>query len=167
VCVTHGLLQHLSTDELEGVLAHELSHIKNRDTAINTAVATIVSAISMIGNMLAWSMLFGRDRGGGNIVGLLFGVIVAPLLATMIQLAISRSREFTADSTAAEYTRPGFLASALQTIETLAEQAPLQANHQGTAHLFIANPFRKQKVAKLFSTHPPTEERVARLQRLQ
>lgn len=168
VAVTEGITRLLTPEELEGVLAHELAHVKNRDTLTSTIAATLAGAIMMLANMLRWSAIFGgmqsddRDRGGG-IFGLLVMTILAPLAATLIQLAISRSREFQADETGARLAHNPFaLASALEKLERANDSMPMPASPQ-TAHLFIVNPLRGASIAKLFSTHPPLEERIRRL----
>lgn len=168
VAVTKGILQLLRPEELEGVLAHELAHVKNRDTLTSTIAATLAGAIMMIANMLRWSAILGgmrsdeRDRGGG-LFGLLAMTIVAPLAATLIQLAISRSREYEADATGAHLVHSPFgLASALEKLEMANQQAPMPSTPQ-TAHLFIVNPLSAAGLSRLFSTHPPIEERIRRL----
>ncbi len=161
VAVTAGIRQLLSERELRAVLGHELAHVKNRDTLTSSIVAAIASAISMI----AWMGMFmgGGDRRSGA-AGLL-AVIVAPIAATLIQLSISRSREFQADTDGAKIADdPEALASALQRIEMGARRVPMNVP-ESTAHLFIANPFAGLRGARLLATHPPTEERVARLLR--
>lgn len=163
VCVTSGLLQHLSKDEVEGVLAHEVSHIKNRDTLIQSVAGVLGGAISIIAQMLWFSSLDGEAR---NPVFLIAGMVLAPVAASMIQMAISRTREFVADRSAAEITDPVYLADALRRIEAVVEQRPMKSGARGTSHMFIVNPFRGESLAKLFSTHPPTEERIVRLQAL-
>jgi heat shock protein HtpX len=170
VAVTVGLLDMLNRDELEGVLAHELGHIKNRDTLISTIAATFAGALSHLANMSMWSHLLGGrsndDEGGHPMAGLL-GVIVAPIAASLIQMAISRSREFMADETGAQLiTNPLALASALQKIDAWKKQIPMTHGTPATAHLFIINPFSGAGLAHLFSTHPPTVERVARLEKM-
>ncbi|RLJ01254.1 MAG: protease HtpX [Candidatus Aenigmatarchaeota archaeon] len=161
VAVTRGLLQHLSPNEIRGVLAHELSHIKNRDTLVSTVAATIAGAVTWLAHMLGWALLSGRDRDAG---GAIFMMIFAPLAAGLIRMAISRSREFQADETGAKISgKPLDLASALRKIEAIARQRPLQIN-EATSHLFIINPLGS--LQGLFSTHPPTEERIRRLERL-
>lgn len=167
VAFTQGILKLLNDDELEGVAAHELSHIRNRDTLIQTVAATIAGVISYIAMIARFGALFGgRDRGGG-ILELLVLAVVTPLAATIIQLAISRSREFLADKTAAQAVGSGRgLASALRKLEQGTEQVPMQHGSQSTASLFIVNPFAGQSFARLFSTHPPTDDRIARLERL-
>lgn len=174
VAVTDGILRILNRDELEGVLAHELSHIKHRDTLIMTVAATIAGAIAVLARIAYWSMWlggFGRDRGGNPLVfiALLISIIVLPIAAVLIQLAISRSREFLADEGGANISRkPLALASALAKLERTVHFAPMEDANPATAHLFIVNPFgdTMSGIANLFRTHPPTEERIARLQAL-
>ncbi|MFH0871036.1 MAG: zinc metalloprotease HtpX [bacterium] len=169
VAVTDGILRLLSPEELEGVLAHELAHIQHRDTLISTIAATLAGVIVMLANMARWAALFGgiggrddEDRGGGAL-GFIFMAILAPIAATLIQLAISRSREYLADDGSARLTRnPGRLANALEKLEYAAERIPMNAN-PATSHLFIVNPLRGRSLLSLFSTHPPIEERIARL----
>ena len=168
VAVTEGILRLLRPEELEGVLAHELAHVKNRDTLTSTVAATLAGAIMMLASMLRWSALLGgmqsdeRDRNGG-LFGLLAMTILAPLAATLIQLAISRSREFEADATGARLIHNPFgLASALEKLEIGNQQSPMQTTPQ-TAHLFIVNPLSRSTFSRLFSTHPPLEERIRRL----
>ncbi len=164
VAVTEGILRMLSSDELEGVLGHELAHVRNRDILISTVAATIAGAI----NMLYYLGLFfggGDDDDGNPFVGLLM-IIVAPIAAMFIQMAISRSREFGADRGGAQISgKPLALASALETLERGVEMAPMKASPT-TAHIFIVNPLRGGGIASLFSTHPPTEERVRRLREM-
>lgn len=169
VAATEGILRVLSDDELAGVMAHELAHVKNRDTLISAVAATIAAAIMMLATFARWGAIFGvggrgSDRGSGsNVVVLLATAIVAPLAAALIQAAISRAREFAADRAGAEIAgRPEGLASALRKIEAAARQRPLPAN-PATAHLFIIQPLAGGGLASLFSTHPPTEQRIARL----
>ncbi len=160
VAVTAGIRQLLSDRELFAVLGHEISHVKNRDILISSVVAAIASAISMIG----WIGMFsgGRDNRGGN----LLTILIAPIAASLIQMGISRSREFEADADGAAVSGdPEALASALQRLEMGARRVPMNVP-QSTAHLFIVNPFAGLSARNLFSTHPPTEERVARLQRM-
>lgn len=168
VAVTSGLVRLLSREELQGVVAHELAHVKNRDILIGTVAATVAGAISMLASMAKWAMIFGgrgsHDRDGGNPVGVIAAMIVAPIAAMLIQLAISRSREYAADETAARFIgNPLGLCSALRKLEINARQIPMEAS-PATAHMFIVNPLRGGGFAKLFSTHPPTEERIARLE---
>jgi heat shock protein HtpX len=167
VAVTEGIMQLLTRDELRGVLAHELSHVKNRDTLISAIAATLAGVIMMLSRMAYWAALFGggrRDeRDNGGPLAMLVMVLVAPLAASLIQLAISRSREFEADATGARVSHnPMSLASALQKIAAASERVPLAAG-PATAHLWIVNPLRGSWLASLFSTHPPVEERVRRL----
>lgn len=175
VAVTTGIMQALNQEELEGVVAHELSHIKNRDTLISTVVATIAGVISMIANMAQWAAIFGTgrsdedDNGIGGIVGFVFLVVLAPLAATLIQLGVSRTREYQADKTGGLMSgNPLALASALQKIEYYAKHAAMPAATPSTSHLFIINPFSGAGswMTSLFSTHPSTAERVAKLQQL-
>ncbi len=168
VAVTEGILRLLRPEELEGVLAHELAHVRNRDTLTSTIAATLAGAIMMLASMLRWSAILGgmqsndRDREGG-IFGLLAMTILAPLAATLIQLAISRSREYEADATGARLVHSPFgLASALEKLETANQEMPMAATPQ-TAHLFIVNPLSSSMFSRLFSTHPPLEDRIRRL----
>jgi heat shock protein HtpX len=169
VAVTHGILDLLDDEELEGVLAHELGHVQNRDILTSSIAATLAGAITMIARMGYWGALFGgygggdrRERGGGGI-GALLMIIVAPIAAMMIQLAISRSREFEADATGAHTTgNPYALARALQKLENYSKRLPLQAT-PSTAHLFIIAPLIGGGFGSLFSTHPSTRERIHRL----
>lgn len=172
VAVTQGLLQALDEKQLRAVIAHELGHIKNRDILLSSIAATLAGALSSLAQMAMWSgALFGgsRDREGGNAIGLLVMVILTPIVAGLIHMAVSRSREFHADETGAKLTgAPHDLASALRTLEAYAHRHPLhgQPKHEATAHLFIVNPFAPSAIARLFSTHPSTEERVERLMRM-
>src|SRR6266404_5194014 len=168
VAVTEGILKLLTHDELRGVLAHELSHVRNRDTLISAVAATLAGVVLMIARMAQWAALFGglrrdeREEGGGAL-GFLALVIVAPLAATLIQLAISRAREYQADASGAQLSHaPGSLASALEKIGAGSGRIPLSAG-PATAHLWIVNPLRGNWLASLFSTHPPIEERIRRL----
>lgn len=169
VAATEGIMRLLSDAELEGVMAHELAHIKNRDILISTVAATIGAAITMLANMAQFSMLFGggrdREEGGTHPVAMLATIILAPLAAGLIQMAVSRSREFVADRVGAQIAgTPMGLAQALQRIEAAAKQIPMDAN-QATAHMFILSPL-SGGFASLFSTHPPTKARVEALMRL-
>ena len=171
ICVTKGLLELLDEDELKGVLAHELAHVKNRDTLIMTVTAAIAGAIMMLASMARWAAIFGvggRGRkGSGNIFSLLAISILAPIAALIVQLAISRSREYAADRQGAYFAKnPMGLASALRRLQEASRVHPMQAASPQTAHLFIVNPFRANFITKLFSTHPPVEERIRRLQGL-
>lgn len=169
VAATQGIIANLSERELEGVMAHELTHVKHRDTLISAVAATIAAAIMMLASIARWGAIFGgwggrdNDRGGGNLFTLLATAIVAPIAAMLIQAAISRSREFEADRGGAELAgTPTGLADALRKLEVASKRLPLPAN-PATAHLFIVQPFSGRALANLFSTHPPTEQRVARL----
>ena len=169
VAVTHGILSLLNDDEMEGVLAHELGHVNNRDILISSVAATIAGAITMLASMGRWAMIFGgyergdRDNRGGGLAAL-FMLIVAPIAATLIQLAVSRSREYQADESGAHYTgNPYALASALQKIDAYSRRLPMQAS-PSTAHLFIIQPFLGgMSFGSLFSTHPPIAKRIERL----
>ncbi len=169
VAVTQGILRILDRNELSGVLAHELGHVKHRDTLIMAIAATIAGAISHLATMAMWgAMLGGRhsdDDEGGNPIAALVAMIVAPFAAMLIQMAISRSREYLADDAGAEFSgNPMYLANALRKLEAWKKEIPMQAGSPATAHLFIVNPFAGGGMAKLFSTHPATEERIARLE---
>jgi len=171
VCVTKGLLELLDENELRGVLAHELAHVRNHDTLIMTVTAAIAGAIMMLAYMARWAAIFGgysrNKRGSGNIISLLAVSIVAPLAALLVQLAISRSREYAADKAGAYFAKdPNGLANALMRLREGAKDRPMQEALPQTAHLFIVNPFRASFVTKLFSTHPPLEERVRRLREM-
>ena len=171
VAVTAGLLELMSEEELKGVLAHELSHVKNRDTLVMTIAAAIAGAIAMLASWARWAMIFGgsgrsRNSGGGavQLIGLLVVAIFAPLAAMLVQLAISRTREYGADATGARLAgTPYGLASALEKLERVNRDYPLPNANPATAHLFIVNPLSGDAVAKLFSTHPPAQERIRRL----
>ena len=170
VAVTVGLARMLDRDELAGVLAHELSHIKHRDTLIMTIAASLAGALSMLANMAMWSAFFGGgmgsddDEGGASPIAGLLGIIVAPIAASLIQMAISRSREFMADERGARLTRnPLALARALGKLEKWKQRVPMHAGSPATAHLLIVNPFTGGGLASLFSTHPSTQDRIERL----
>jgi len=167
VAATTGILQGLSNDELAGVMAHELAHVKHRDTLIGTIAATLVGSISYIAQMAGWIFMFGRgddDSPGAGIGGLIL-LILSPILAMLLQMAISRSREFAADRGGAEISgSPLALASALQKISRGNQIKPVNHSEPASAHMFIINPLRGGGISKLFSTHPPTEERIKRLQ---
>lgn len=170
VAVTTGIMKMLSDEEIEGVLAHELSHIRHRDTLISTIAASIAGAIATIANMLQFFAIFGgRDEDNQNPLALLATIILAPIAASLIQLAISRSREFMADAGAAEITRrPLALASALRKIENYAQHRVLPNAQPASAHLFIINPLSNVKsvLSSLFSTHPSTAMRIAKLEEM-
>jgi heat shock protein HtpX len=166
VAATQGILRLLDEDELEGVMAHELSHVRNRDTLTSTIAATIAGAISWIAYMIQWGA--GRsDDNRGNAIGSLAMVIVAPIAAFLIQMAISRSREYAADESGARLCgKPLALANALSQLESGAKSRPLVGGNPATASLFIVNPFRGSALLSLFSTHPPMEKRIQKLQEL-
>ena len=169
VAVTEGIMRMLDDEELEGVLAHELSHVKNRDTLTMTIAATLAGVITYLAHMAQWAAIFGGGRrddeegSGGGVFGALLMAILAPIAAMLIQLAISRAREFQADASGAQLAgRPWGLAKALEKLEMASRMAPMDAT-PATAHLFIVNPLRGEGLATLFSTHPPIQERIARL----
>jgi heat shock protein HtpX len=169
VAVTEGIMRLLDREELKAVLAHELGHVRNRDTLIMTVAATIAGALSMLANMAMWGMMLGGrsddDDEGGNPLVALLGIILAPIAAALIQMAISRSREFLADEAGARLSgNPLALASALRKIEQWSQQVPMHAGSPATAHLFIINPFSAEGMTRLFSTHPSTSERIERLE---
>jgi heat shock protein HtpX len=172
VAVTQGILRLLSRDELEGVLAHELAHVKNRDILIGTVAAVLAGVITYIAHMAQWAAMFGgfsRDDdedGGGSLIGTIILAIVAPIAALIIQMAISRSREYLADETGARFagTSSG-LAGALEKLEVASQRIPLQAN-PATENMFIVKPFTGGGIMNLFSTHPPIQERVRRLRQM-
>jgi heat shock protein HtpX len=172
VAVTSGILRILSKEELMGVIGHELSHIQHRDILISTIAATIAGAISMLSSMARWGAIFGGGRsdddeggGGGNFLFVLLFTMVASIAAMLIQMAISRSREYLADEGGAHLAQPLSLAKALGKLEIAAQRIPMEAN-PSTAHMFIVNPLRGGGVLSLFSTHPPIEERIARLEEM-
>jgi heat shock protein HtpX len=169
VAVTEGLLKRMSREEAMGVLAHELAHVKNRDILIGSIAATMAGAIMLLADMARWSAIFGggpRDReegGGGGGLGLIVMSVIAPLAAMLIQMAISRSREYLADATGAAFAgTPEGLARALEKLGAYSRQLPMDAS-PSTAHMFIVNPLSGRSLMSLFSTHPPLEERIARL----
>jgi heat shock protein HtpX len=169
IALSRGIIQLMGEDELKGVIAHELTHVINRDTLLATIAATLAGAIMFLGYQMRWLGLFsgGRDddhRGGA--LGMILMAILAPLAATVIQMAISRSREFKADAGSAQLTHnPEGLASALEKLTAFSKRIPLQATRH-TAHLFIVSPLSGKSLLSLFSTHPPIEERVARLREM-
>lgn len=169
VAVTEGLLHLCDRDELEGVLAHELAHIANRDILVSTIAATFAGAITWIANIIQWGAMFGGLRGDdeeGGGIGALVLAIIAPIAAVIVQLAISRSREYGADELGARIAgKPDGLANALLKLERAAHQIPMQVN-PAASHMFITNPLSARSVGKLFSTHPPIEERVQRLRQM-
>jgi heat shock protein HtpX len=169
VAATHGIMRILSREELEGVMAHELAHVMNRDTLVSTIAATFAGAIAMLGNMLQWGAIFGMGRGddeegGGGIIGTLAMAIIAPMAAMLIQMAVSRSREYMADEAGARLCgNPRALARALQKLQQAATMVPMREATPATSHMFIVSPITASRLAGLFSTHPSTEDRVARL----
>ncbi|HPX55956.1 MAG TPA: zinc metalloprotease HtpX [Syntrophales bacterium] len=167
VAVTTGIMKILDRNELSGVIAHELSHIQNRDTLIGTVAATMAGAVVMVATVARWGAVFGLgEDGGGRTVGLIATAVIAPVAATLIQMAISRSREYLADASGARMSgRPKALASALAKLSRGAQLKPLDAN-PATAHLFIVNPLSGNRVMNLFSTHPPIEKRIERLMKM-
>jgi heat shock protein HtpX len=169
VAVTEGMLRAMNEEEVEGVVAHELAHVKNRDILISSVAATIAGAISMLAHLAQWGALFGgmggrSDERGGNPIALLATALLAPIAALIIQMAISRSREYAADATGAQMAgNPYGLASALEKLGALNRRIPLQHGDPATSHLFIVAPLSGGALLQLFSTHPPLEERVRRL----
>jgi heat shock protein HtpX len=171
VAATTGIMRMLTRDELLGVMAHELAHVKHRDILIATIAATFAGAITYLAHMAQWAAMFGggrdRDQGGGGVVGMVVMAIVAPLAALLIQMAISRAREFDADKGGAAIAgNPRYLARALQKLEMANRQLPMADASPATAHLFIVNPLTGGGLMSLFSTHPPMEERIRRLEAL-
>ena len=171
VAVTEGLWRLLSPDEMRGVLAHELSHIKNRDILVSSIAATLAGVVMLLANMARWGAIFGgvggrddEEGGGGGMLAFLVSAILAPIAAMLIQMAISRSREYLADETGAQIShRPESLARALEKLEMAAHRIPMTDAQPATAHMFIVNPLTGRSLANLFSTHPPIEERIRRL----
>jgi heat shock protein HtpX len=170
VAFTEGILRLMNDNEIEGVVAHELGHVLHRDILLSSVAATIAGAITMLASMARWAMLFGGGMGGrdderrGNPLGELLMIILAPIAAMLIQMAISRSREYSADAASAKYVgSPYPLINGLQKLETWSHRIPMDAT-PNTAHMFIIQPFTGQSLMRLFSTHPSTGERIARLQ---
>jgi heat shock protein HtpX len=174
ICVNEGLLQILDEEELYGVLAHEFGHVRNRDILISSVVAVLAGTITLIANIAQWGMIFGgyggrddREQGAGGAIAALLTIILAPIAALLIQLAVSRSREYEADRTGAEVSGdPMALASALRKLERATQVVPSQTAQPAFAHLYIVNPLSGQTLANLFSTHPPIEERIRRLEEM-
>ena len=174
ICVNEGLLQILDEEELYGVLAHEFGHVRNRDILISSVVAVLAGTITLIANIAQWGMIFGgyggrddREQGAGGAIAALLTIILAPIAALLIQLAVSRSREYEADRTGAEVSGdPLALASALRKLERATQVVPSQTAQPAFAHLYIVNPLSGQTLAGLFSTHPPIEERIRRLEEM-
>ena len=168
VAVTEGILRLLSPDELRGVVAHELGHIVNRDILVQSIAGVLATVIMFLANMMKWGAIFGGGRssesGSNNIFGVLALALLAPIAASLVQFAISRSREYLADETGARLCgNPRSLASALGKLTSYVEQRPMEHGNQATAHMFIVNPFSAAGLRGLFSTHPPVEERIRRL----
>jgi heat shock protein HtpX len=172
VAVTRGIMRICNREELKGVLGHELSHVINRDILVSSIAATMAAVVMMLGTWARWAALFGGfggrdDDERGGVLGMLVMAILAPLAATMIQLAISRTREYQADASGAKLTHnPLNLANALRKLETANERMPLADATPATAHLFIVNPLNAGMLSRLFSTHPPIEERIRRLEHM-
>jgi heat shock protein HtpX len=173
VAVTRGIVNLLSPEELKGVLAHEMGHIRNRDILVQTVAATIGGTIVMVANMVQWMAIFGfgggsDEEGGGNPLFMLLMAVLAPIAAAVIQMAISRSREYLADRTGAELSgTPGALAGALEKLHAYSRQVPMRGGNPATENMFIVNPFAGKSMANLCSTHPPIAERVARLRAME
>jgi heat shock protein HtpX len=168
VAVTTGIMRILSQEELQGVIGHELAHVKHRDILISTIAATIAGAISFLAQMAQWAMIFGGHRGdddeGGSPIAALIMMIVGPIAALIVQMAISRSREYAADEGGARLAgNPRYLSGALRKLHWASQKIPMDAN-PATSHMFIVNPLSGGGIAKLFSTHPPIEERISRLE---
>jgi heat shock protein HtpX len=169
VAVTRGAMSLLDKDQLEGVLGHEIAHIKDRDMLVNTMAAMIAGAIAYIGLIGRWSIFFGggrRDRGGAELLALL-ALIMVPIAAVLIRLSISRAREYEADREGASISRkPRALANALRALESAVRNRPMRGGNPATSHMFIVNPFRGVSIAEIFSTHPSTEKRIQRLEEM-
>ena len=168
VAVTTGIMRILSQEELQGVIGHELAHVKHRDILISTIAATIAGAVSFLAQMAQWAMIFGGHRGdddeGGSPIAAIIMMIVGPIAAMIIQMAISRSREYVADEGGARLAgNPRYLSGALRKLYAASQKIPMDAN-PATSHMFIVNPLSGGGILKLFSTHPPIEERIARLE---
>jgi heat shock protein HtpX len=171
VAVTRGILRICTRDELKGVIGHELSHVINRDILTSSLAATLAGAVMMLGSWVRWGAIFGLGRDDdreGGMLGLLVAGILAPIAATLIQLAVSRTREYQADASGAQLTHhPLYLANALRKLEAANERMPLEDANPATAHLFIVNPLGPQGgLSRLFSTHPPIEDRIRRLEQM-
>lgn len=166
VAATEGIMQVLSREELLGVMAHEMSHVKNRDILIGSIAATIAGAVSYLSHMAQWAAIFGgRDDEDSNPFALIAMMIIAPLAAMLVQMAISRSREYEADRGGAQLCgNPYYLASALRKLESANTRAPMRRVNEATAHMFIVSPLRGGGIKSLFSTHPPMDERIRRLE---
>lgn len=171
VAVTDGILDLLTEEELRGVLAHELAHVYHRDMLVSSIAATLAGAIGLVTSLARWSLIFGRGNRGSsdrNPIALFVGMMIAPIVAVLIQLSVSRSREFHADEGGALFCGdPTPLANALMKLEKSVQKNPMRDANPATTHLFIVNPLGRHQLAKLFSTHPTTEERIARLKRME
>ncbi len=168
VAVTQGLLEVLDDEELEGVLAHEMAHVRNRDILWMSIAATLAGAISFAARFVFWGTLFGGGRNGENLLIAVIAAVTLPIAALMIQLGISRSREYKADARGAEFTgKPTMLANALRKLDSYNEARPMQSGNPSTAHMFIVNPFSRRGLTRLFSTHPPINERIRRLEKME
>lgn len=171
IAVTEGLWRILTPDELRGVIAHELGHVRNRDILVSSIAATLAGAVMILANMARWAAIFGGGRSSddeqGGILGLIVTAILAPIAAMLIQMAISRSREYLADETGARLSHnPDSLARALEKLSMASQVTPMHDPKPATAHMFIVNPLSGRAIANLFSTHPPIEERVRRLRQM-
>lgn len=171
VAVTQGLLQILSTEELRGVLAHEMGHIRNRDILVQTIAGVLASVVMYLANIAQFAAIFGsfsgNDEEGGNPFAALLLAIIAPIAAVLVQMAISRSREYLADDTGARLAgNPLYLANALEKLDAYGKQRPMRLGNEATSHMFIVHPFSGKRAMSLFATHPPIQERVARLRRM-
>jgi heat shock protein HtpX len=173
VAATEGIMQILTREELMGVMAHELSHVKHRDILIGSIAATIAGAISYMAQMAQWAMIFGgmsgddEEDGGGNLLVMIVTMIFAPMAAMLVQMAVSRSREYAADRGGAKLCgNPHYLANALRKLEMANHQRPMHDVNDATAHMFIVSPLSGRGLQSLFSTHPPMEERVRRLEEM-
>jgi len=169
VAATQGIMQILSREELKGVMGHELAHVQNRDILIGSIAATFAGAISYLAHMAQWAMIFGgRDNEDRNPLAMIGMMILAPLAAMLVQMAISRSREYGADEKGARFAgNPHYLASALRKLELANKRAPMTQVNEATAHMFIVSPLSGKNMANLFSTHPAVEERIHRLENMQ
>ena len=167
VAATEGIMQILTREELKGVMAHEMSHVMHRDILIGSIAATIAGAIAYLAHMAQWAAIFGSNDEDSNPVAMIALAIIAPMAAMLVQMAISRSREYEADRTGAKYCGdPHYLASALRKLELANQTRPMPKVNEATAHMFIVSPLSGGGVAKLFSTHPPMEERIRRLENM-
>lgn len=168
VAATQGIMQILNREELKGVMAHELAHVQNRDILIGSIAATFAGAISYLAHMAQWAMIFGSsDDEDSNPVAMIAMMILAPIAAMLVQMAISRSREYGADAKGAKYCgNPHYLSSALRKLEMSNQRVPMQKVNEATAHMFIVNPLKAGGMRALFSTHPPMEERIRRLEEM-